>query len=115
MKQYKFLNKINYPEDVKKLSLKELNILSDEVSKFIHDVITDIGGHYSSPLGVVDLTLALHYVYNMPVDKIIWDVGHQAYAHKILTGRKDKFKPLMELNCLIVLNLSFLPVNILCA
>ena len=66
------------------------------MSKYIHDIVTEKGGHYSSPLGAVDLTIALHYVYNTPIDKLIWDVGHQAYAHKILTERKKEFKSIRQ-------------------
>ena len=90
------IEKINSPKDLKKLDLKDLKLLSSEVSTLIKDVVKEHGGHYSSPLGVVDLTIALHYVYNSPVDKIIWDVGHQAYAHKILTGRRDVFKTIRQ-------------------
>ena len=90
------LSKINSPKDVKALNTKALNQLSVEVSDKIKSVVEDLGGHYSSPLGVVDLTLALHYVYNSPDDKIIWDVGHQAYAHKIITGRRDSFHTLRQ-------------------
>ena len=90
------LNKINSPKDLKKLTIEELYKLSDEISQYIHDIVSDLGGHYSSPLGVVDLTLALNYVYSPPFDKIIWDVGHQAYAHKIITGRRDAFKKLRQ-------------------
>jgi len=92
------LKNINSPEDLKKLSFEELNDLSKEIVDYIHDVITELGGHYSSPLGVVDLTLALNYVYSMPEDKIIWDVGHQAYAHKIITGRREEFKNIRQKN-----------------
>ena len=90
------LENINSPEDLKQLSIDELYVLSDEVSNLIKETIEEHGGHYSSPLGVVDLTVALHYVYNSPKDKIVWDVGHQAYAHKILTGRRDKFNTLRQ-------------------
>ena len=92
----KILNTINSPDDLKKLSLEELNVLSVELIKYIKDTVKQVGGHYSSPLGVVDLTLALHYVYNTPDDKIVWDVGHQAYAHKIITGRREEFKTLRK-------------------
>ena len=85
------LSKINSPKDLKKLDLDQLSYLSDELSIFIDKVITKHGGHYASPLGVVDLTIALHYIYESPFDKLIWDVGHQAYPHKILTGRRDDF------------------------
>ena len=90
------INNISLPEDIKNLSLPELSVLSDDVSNLIKTVVQDVGGHYSSPLGVVDLSIALHYVYNSPLDKLIWDVGHQAYAHKILTGRKDVFHTLRQ-------------------
>jgi len=96
--KYKILNTINGPNDLKKLDLDSLNALSKEVADYIHNVISEIGGHYSSPLGVVDLTIALHYVYNSPIDKLIWDVGHQAYSHKILTGRREEFSKIRQLN-----------------
>ena len=88
---YKILSTIDSPDDLKKLNNEDLILLSDELAMYIHEVITRIGGHYSSPLGVIDITIALHYVYNTPLDKLVWDVGHQAYAHKILTGRRDSF------------------------
>ena len=93
---YKILNKIKSPDDVKSLSINDLKTLSSEVSNYIHEVVSEKGGHYSSPLGAVDLTIALHYVYNTPIDKLIWDVGHQAYAHKIITGRKNEFKNIRQ-------------------
>jgi len=91
MFDYKILNKIDGPADLKDLSIEELKTLSSELTHMIRTSVEEYGGHYSSPLGVVDLTVALHYVYNSPIDKLVWDVGHQAYAHKILTGRRDKF------------------------
>ncbi len=84
------LDKINYPEDLKKLSLTELKKLSQEIREVIIKVVSENGGHLSSNLGAVDLTLSLHRVFNAPKDKIIWDVGHQCYTHKIVTGRKDR-------------------------
>ena len=90
------LDKINSPNDLKELSIEELEQVSDEISCLIKETIKEYGGHYSSPLGVVDLTVALHYSYNSPIDKLIWDVGHQAYAHKIITGRRDQFKTLRQ-------------------
>ena len=96
--QYEILNNINSPDDLKKLQNKELNNLSMEIADYIHNTISKLGGHYSSPLGVIDLTLALHYVYNSPIDKIIWDVGHQAYPHKIITGRREEFSRIRQLN-----------------
>ena len=90
------LEKINSPKDLKNLSIEELKIISNEISDLIKDTIEEHGGHYSSPLGVVDLTVALHHCYDSPNDKLVWDVGHQAYAHKILTGRRDSFKTLRQ-------------------
>lgn len=92
------LEKVNYPADIKKLSLDELYQLADEIREIIIDTVSTNGGHLAPSLGVVELTIALHYVFDTPKDKIIWDVGHQAYAHKILTGRKDKFRTLRQLN-----------------
>jgi 1-deoxy-D-xylulose-5-phosphate synthase len=85
------LSQIEIPEDLrKKFSLEDLPEVSDELREFIIDVISDIGNsHFGASLGVVELTVALHYVFNTPKDKIIWDVGHQAYGHKILTGRRS--------------------------
>jgi len=85
------LKTIDTPADLKKLSEEELVQLADEVRQFIIDVTSHHPGHLGASLGVVELTLALHYVFNTPNDKVIWDVGHQAYAHKILTGRRDLF------------------------
>jgi 1-deoxy-D-xylulose-5-phosphate synthase len=87
---YLQLNKINSPKDLKELSYKELKELSAEIREIIIKVVSENGGHLSSNLGVVDLTLALHRVFDAPRDKIIWDVGHQCYTHKIVTGRKDR-------------------------
>jgi len=92
------LEKVNYPADIKNLSLDELYQLADEIREIIIDTVSTNGGHLAPSLGVVELTIALHYVFDTPKDKIIWDVGHQAYAHKILTGRKDKFRTLRQLN-----------------
>ena len=98
MPEYPILSTIESPADIKRLNYKSLRKLSVEVSDFIQEVVEYLGGHYSSPLGVVDLTLALHYIYNSPEDKFIWDVGHQAYAHKIITGRRDEFRNLRQKN-----------------
>lgn len=92
----KILDEINTPEDLKKLSVKSLSQLAKEVRALIIDVVSKNGGHLSSNLGMVDLTLALHYVFDSPRDKIIWDVGHQCYAHKIITGRKEQFRTLRQ-------------------
>ncbi len=85
------LAKINSPEDLKDLRPEQLVVLADELRDFILDITSVHPGHLGSSLGVVELTIALHYVYNTPYDKLIWDVGHQAYSHKILTGRRDVF------------------------
>jgi len=88
------LKNINIPADIKKLELKDLPVLAQEVREKIIEVLSRNGGHLASSLGVVDLTIALLYIFDLPKDKIVWDVGHQAYAHKILTGRKDQFHTL---------------------
>ena len=90
------LEKINLPDDVKKLNKEEKVILAEEIREEIKNVVSKNGGHLASNLGVVELTIALHSVFDMPKDKIVWDVGHQTYTHKILTGRKEKFKTLRK-------------------
>ncbi len=92
------LEKINSPEDLKKLNIEEKNKLAQEIREFILQVVSENGGHLASNLGVVELTIALHSVFNMPKDKVVWDVGHQSYVHKIITGRKDKFNTIRKLN-----------------
>lgn len=89
-----WLEKINSPDDLKALTLEELEMLASEIRQKIIDTVPTTGGHLAPSLGVVELTLALHYVFNAPADKIIWDVGHQAYAHKLITGRRDQFPTL---------------------
>ena len=91
------LDRVNSPADLKKLSVEQLPKLADEVRRLIVKVVSETGGHLASSLGAVDLIVALHYVLNSPKDKIIWDVGHQAYGHKILTGRKNNFHTLRQL------------------
>ena len=93
-----YLDKINSPEDLKKLNINEMEELADEIRQFLIKSISKTGGHLASNLGVVELTLALHKVFDSPKDKLIWDVGHQSYIHKIITGRKDDFKTLRQLN-----------------
>ena len=85
------LQNINDPKDLKKLSKEQLHQVCDELRQYIIDVVSVHGGHFGASLGVVELSVALHYVYNTPYDQLVWDVGHQAYGHKILTGRKDEF------------------------
>lgn len=92
------LSKINEPNDLKKYSVEQLTVLSSEIRQFLIEKLSVTGGHLASNLGVVELTIALHYCYNSPVDKFIFDVGHQAYVHKILTGRMDKFDTLRKHN-----------------
>ena len=86
---YPILSRVEYPEDLRKLEEHELTKLCVDLRKFLWETITSIGGHLAGSLGVVELTVALHYVYNTPTDKLLWDVGHQGYIHKILTGRRD--------------------------
>jgi len=96
--KFKVLEKINDLNDLKKLVPTELSDLSEEIRQFILKKISKTGGHLGSSLGAVELTVALHYFFNSPQDKIIWDVGHQAYVHKILTGRKNQFSSLRQKN-----------------
>jgi len=93
---YKILDNIKSNADLKKLSVDELVILAEEIRDFLVKSVSDTGGHLASNLGVVELTIALHYVFDSPDDKLIWDVGHQGYIHKILTGRKDEFVSLRQ-------------------
>ena len=92
------LEKVNYPEDLKHLNIDEKKVLAQEIREKIVDTVSETGGHLASNLGVVELTIALHSVFNTPIDKIIWDVGHQTYVHKILTGRKNKLNTLRKMN-----------------
>ena len=92
----KFLSQVDSPEDLKKLSLEELPFIAREIRDTLLEIISETGGHLSSNLGVVELTLAMHYVFNSPKDKFVWDVGHQSYVHKLLTGRRDQFNTLRQ-------------------
>ena len=96
--EYKLLNHIQFPEDLRKIKRSELEEFSNELRQKTIEVVSKTGGHLGAGLGVVELTVALHYVFNTPNDKIIWDVGHQSYPHKILTGRKDKMLSLRQKN-----------------
>ncbi len=93
-----FLKEINSPKDLKKLNLEHLNILADELREFLLYSVSQSGGHFGAGLGAIELTIALHSILNLPDDKIVWDTGHQAYPHKILTGRKDKMHLMRKLN-----------------
>jgi len=95
---YKFLKDINFPSDIKKIPESDLQELSDEVRKEMISAVSETGGHLGAGLGVVELTVALHYIFDTPNDKLIWDVGHQSYPHKILTGRKNKIRTLRQGN-----------------
>ena len=92
------IEQINSPKDVKKLTLNEKEKLAKEIRRYIIDIVAENGGHLASNLGVVELTIALHSAFNVPKDKIIWDVGHQSYVHKIITGRREELKNIRKLN-----------------
>src|ERR671936_768567 len=92
----RLLDTINGPADLRGLCIEELELLAQEVRQEIIGTINTIGGHYASNLGTVELTIALHKVFESPRDKIVWDVGHQAYPHKLLTGRKDRFNTIRQ-------------------
>jgi len=96
MNKKKILDKINYPADLRKLKKEELRQLSNELRKELVDVVSTTGGHLGAGLGVVELTIALHYVFDTPKDKLVWDVGHQSYPHKIITGRRDSIRTLRK-------------------
>ena len=98
MNMYKYLDKVNSPQDIKNMTVDELDLLAKDIRKFLVRSVSQTGGHLASNLGVVELTLALHKVFDSPKDKIVWDVGHQSYVHKIITGRKDNFKNLRQFN-----------------
>ena len=92
MPNYRLLNNINYPSDLKKLNVEELKELAVELRTELIDAVSETGGHLGAGLGVVELTIALHYIFDTPKDKLVWDVGHQSYPHKILTGRKNEIR-----------------------
>ncbi len=96
MSTYPILDRVNVPADLRELSLTELKALADDVRAFLIDVVSKTGGHLGAGLGTVELTVALHYVFNTPHDKLVWDVGHQAYPHKILTGRKNRLNTIRQ-------------------
>lgn len=87
--RFKLLESVNYPEDLRTLPEESLPILAHEIREFMIESVSKTGGHLSSSLGAVELAVAIHYVFNTPEDAVVWDVGHQAYAHKILTGRRE--------------------------
>jgi len=91
-----FLENINSPADLKKLKREDLSGLAEEIRERLLQVISKTGGHLGSNLGIVELTLAMHYVFDSPKDKFVWDVGHQSYVHKLLTGRKERFDTIRQ-------------------
>jgi len=93
---YPLLERINSPADLRALDRSELRDLSRELRAFLIATVSQTGGHLSSNLGTVELTVALHYIFNTPSDRIVWDVGHQTYAHKILTGRREAMPKLRQ-------------------
>ena len=96
--KYEFLDKINDPSDLRILSINELDNVSEELRHYLIDTVSQCGGHFGASLGAVELTVALHYSFNTPEDKIIWDVGHQCYGHKVLTGRRDELNTIRKKN-----------------
>ena len=95
-KKYEFLDEINFPSDLKKIPETKLQKVADELREEMIDAVSVTGGHLGASLGVVELSIALHYIFNTPNDKLIWDVGHQSYPHKILTGRKDRIRTIRQ-------------------
>lgn len=96
MKEYKYLTRIDSPADLKEIPVTELKIVCEEIRDYMIDVVSQTGGHLGAGLGAVELTVALHYVFNTPVDKLVWDTGHQAYPHKIITGRREALKTIRQ-------------------
>lgn len=96
--KYPVLSKVNYPSDIKQMDITELKGLCKDIREYLIDTISEIGGHFGGGLGAVELTVAIHKVFNTPYDLVVWDTGHQAYPHKILTGRKEALKKIRRLN-----------------
>ena len=92
----KLLDNINFPSDLRKLEKNKLKDVCNELRNEVIEAVSETGGHLGAGLGVIEMTVALHYVFNTPKDKLVWDVGHQCYPHKILTGRKDRIKTLRK-------------------
>ncbi len=93
----RLLDEVEYPRDIRRLSVDDLNQLAAEIRQEVISVVSEVGGHFASTLGAVELTLALHYVFNTPEDRIVWDTGHQAYAHKLICGRRDRMSTIRQL------------------
>src|SRR3990167_1555324 len=96
--KYEVLSKINYPSDVRNLEFPELKKLCGDIREYLIDAISEVGGHFGGGLGTVELTVAIHKAFNTPDDLVVWDTGHQAYPHKIVTGRKELLKTIRQLN-----------------
>lgn len=96
--KYEILSKVNYPSDIRQLDVSQLKQLCTEIREYLIDTISEVGGHFGGGLGTVELTVAIHKVFNTPYDLVVWDTGHQAYPHKILTGRKEALKKIRQLN-----------------
>ncbi len=96
--KYKILSNVNYPSDIRKLDVSQLKQLCSDIREYMIDTISEVGGHFGGGLGAVELTVAVHKVFNTPEDLVVWDTGHQAYPHKILTGRKEELKHIRQLN-----------------
>ena len=94
----RLLDGVEYPKDIRRFSIDELNQLAVEIREEVISVVSEVGGHFASTLGAVELTLALHYVFNTPEDRIVWDTGHQAYAHKLICGRRNRLATIRQLN-----------------
>ena len=90
--KYPLLDKIQSPADLRKLNPGSLPVFCEELRQYLIETVSDCGGHFAAGLGVVEITTALHYIFNTPHDRLVWDVGHQSYPHKILTGRKEQLK-----------------------
>ncbi|HLN85507.1 MAG TPA: 1-deoxy-D-xylulose-5-phosphate synthase N-terminal domain-containing protein, partial [Candidatus Limnocylindrales bacterium] len=93
----RLLDGVQYPKDIRGLTVNELNQLAAEIREEVISVVSEVGGHFASTLGAVELTLALHYAFNTPEDRIVWDTGHQCYAHKLLCGRRDRLGTIRQL------------------
>ena len=92
----RLLDGIEYPRDMRKLTIDELPQLAREIREEVISVVSEVGGHFASTLGAVELTLALHYVFNTPEDRIVWDTGHQTYAHKLICGRRNRLATIRQ-------------------
>jgi 1-deoxy-D-xylulose-5-phosphate synthase len=96
--KYEILSKVNYPEDIRQMDISQLKLLCSDIREYLVDTIAEVGGHFGGGLGAVELTVAIHKVFNTPYDLVVWDTGHQAYPHKILTGRKEALKSIRQLH-----------------